>query len=125
MMSLISGCGFFSRLTLSDEPDLTRCDDTMVCRVPLDVTYPTPMTWQSTNFYVLTPERMQSILDGNKEGLPEVYFALTPRGYENMAINVSEMLRIMETYKATLQALESYYVPRAQRKTDSDEEDSE
>lgn len=104
-ISLLSGCEIFQ--TRDVEPIST--NDALVCKVPYDFKVPTAINMRDVKFYVITPDKMRSILSGNPENLPIVFYALSVDGYESMSYNMTEINKFLEANKILFREIRQYY----------------
>jgi len=86
-------------------------DGALVCKIPYDFQEPQPINMRDVKFYVLTPEKMHEIINGNPENLPTVYYGLSVDGYESMSYNMLEINRYLEANKILFQEIRRYYTP--------------
>lgn len=104
--SIMSGC---SVMRLFDTKESTTLiDNELVCRVPFEFEPPSPVRMRDVTFFVLTPEIMSEIVEGNTNNRPTLYYALTLEGYEGMAYNMLEINRFLEANKILFRALQDY-----------------
>jgi outer membrane lipoprotein-sorting protein len=108
LSSFLSGCATF-RLFDTEEVD---ADGALVCKIPYDFQEPQPINMRDVKFYVLTPEKMREIINGNPEDLPIVYYGLSVEGYESMSYNMLEINRFLEANKILFQEIRNYYTPK-------------
>jgi len=107
LSSLLSGCAMFR---IFDTEDID-ADGALVCKIPYDFQEPQPINMRDVKFYVLTPEKMHEIINGNPENLPTVYYGLSVDGYESMSYNMLEINRYLEANKILFQEIRRYYTP--------------
>lgn len=101
-----TGCTNTPTRTVVEQPN-----DLLVCRVPLDLTYPSSVNWHPVNFYVINREIMQDILLDNENGkqYPDVLFAVDARGYENLSINMQQIINHLESTQEIMLIYREYY----------------
>lgn len=64
-----------------------------------------PVEW-----ILITPENYQEVFDKIKsDGRPVVLFGITDKGYEHLALNLSDIRAFIQQQKAIIAAYESYY----------------
>jgi hypothetical protein len=64
-----------------------------------------PITQNDMKWVVVTPENIQAMsAKGNV-----VFFALTPKGYQNLSMNVAEMRKYIQQQNAVIAAYKDYY----------------
>lgn len=67
---------------------------------------PASVIWKEFEWTVLTPEIMEDLLIKHKKGEIEesdmVFYAISTKGYENLSVNMSEIIRYLEQQKAVI-----------------------
>lgn len=67
---------------------------------------PDPIVWEHFEWVVLTPEILREMLNKYDNGeLTEkqlVFFAITPEGYERLALNMADIRRFMKDQKSVI-----------------------
>ena len=59
---------------------------------------------------IITPEALGTIFDKLKEdGEPVVIYALTTEGYEQLALNMADVIKLLSEQKAIIEAYKEYY----------------
>lgn len=81
--------------------------DTHVKTIPITPPdEPNSIVWKKVRWTVLTPEIMEDLLIKNKKGLIDenqlVFFAVTTNGYENLSVNMAEVIRYLKQQKAVI-----------------------
>lgn len=101
-----TGCTNTPTRTVVEQPN-----DLLICKVPLDLTYPSSVNWQPVKFYVINRDIMQDILLGNENGkqYPDVIFAVDARGYENLSINMQQIINHLESTQEIMSIYHEYY----------------
>lgn len=95
------------------------------CSTPQQVTY-TPRTidkptlilptidtldMKQVDFIVITPDNVDQVFaDLEKSGKAIVVFAVDENGYQNLSLNMAQILEILSQQKAVIAAYENYYV---------------
>lgn len=76
---------------------------------PVEVLHPplpSEMVWEEVDFKVLTVEIMREIViqvdSGTLSEHDAVFFAVTPDGYEHLALNMAEIKRLIEGQKSVI-----------------------
>jgi len=81
----------------------------VVERPPLILPETKPVEMQEVRFIVITKDNYQEILkDFEKRGEVFVVFAVTSKGYENLALNLAELRRYISQQQAVIIAYKSY-----------------
>jgi len=77
---------------------------------------PRKLNLNKIHWYVVTNENLETFLEEMKNVQGEVvFYAITPKSYENMSINMSDILRYLKSQKAII----VYYEDFLYNKTDS------
>jgi hypothetical protein len=97
----LSGCSLFNTkpIEVTSKP---------IERAPL--TLPSVDQYQARNveWLVVTPDNYQRVISELKKGSVAL-FAITPEGYENMALNASDLMKLIKQQKAVIAGFTSYY----------------
>lgn len=101
VMVLASGCSLFQRSAKPVEIE-KRIEAVEVLHPPL----PEPLVWEEVEYKVLTVEIMREIVkkvdSGELSERDAVFFAVTPEGYEHLAVNMAEIKRLIEGQKSVI-----------------------
>lgn len=110
LVTMLAACAGQPENSYSPSPvvDTSYVDDVMVCKIPISIPNPEPIVWRSYNWVVLNKEKLQKIMDSNKD---LHYIALTPDGYEKLSLNIEEIRGYIEQQREIKSAYEEYYVP--------------
>ena len=75
---------------------------------------PKPMTLNDVKWYVVTEENFEEFIEKYKEenGNPWVFYAMSVRGYESMALNMGEIRRYLESQNAIILYYEEAIKPK-------------
>jgi len=64
------------------------------------------MAWEEVKWKVLTVDQMREIVklvdSGKLNERNAVFFAVTPKGYENLSLNMAEVIRLIEGQKSVI-----------------------
>lgn len=67
---------------------------------------PNSVVWKEFKWTILTPEIMEDLLIKHKKGEIEesdmVFYGISTKGYENLSVNMSEIIRYIEQQKAVI-----------------------
>lgn len=112
---LISGCSLFPR---EPEKEIVIQTEYVEKTVPLQGA-PKPMTLNDVRWYVVTEENFPEFIETyeKENGEPYVFYALSVRSYESMALNMAELKRYIQQQQAIIVYYENALSKR-------DEEDS-
>ena len=125
LSSILSGCSIFKSFKTFDTSEEIGTDDALVCKVPYDFNYPTPINMRDVTFYVLTPEKMRELINENPDDLPIVYYGLSVDGYKSMSFNIQDINRFLEENKVLFTELKKYYSDEGNEKAKKSSEKSE
>jgi hypothetical protein len=65
---------------------------------------------RNAEWNIITPEELNGIFDKlKKDGEPVVIYALTTEGYEKLALNFADILKLVSQQKAIIEAYKEYY----------------
>ena len=65
---------------------------------------------RDADFKIITPEELNDIFEKlKKDGEPVVIYALTTEGYEQLALNIADILKLVSQQKAIIEAYKEYY----------------
>jgi uncharacterized lipoprotein YajG len=82
----------------------------VVERPKLEVPSPAPVQQLGFEWMVITKENAeQKFAEIEKRGGVVTLFALTPQGYQNLSLNVSELRRYIQQQNAVIAAMKKYY----------------
>ena len=65
---------------------------------------------RDADFKIITPDELNDIFEKlKKDGEPVVIYALTTKGYEQLALNIADILKLVSQQKAIIEAYKEYY----------------
>lgn len=100
---LVSGCGKppVQEIQISAKP---------VDKPELVLPYADPIKTRDIEWVIITPDNYEEVFnDLAKKGKPIVLFGLTDKGYENLALNLSDIRGLIQQQQAIIIAYEGYY----------------
>ena len=99
LSTIISGCAMFR----SPEDRVVVQNQLVERKIPLQ-SNPKPVTLGEPTFYVVTQENFDEFLEKyvKEEGEPWVFYAMSVRSYETLALNVAETRRYLEQQKSVI-----------------------
>ena len=109
MAMLLTGCGMFNQ---RPEPQPV---EVVTIQVPMEIYQPpniNPLQMENVRWYVITEENLESKMAEIRDRLGGefVVFAMTPRSYENLSVNIQDIeryiaqqLKIIEYYQQATQ----------------------
>lgn len=72
--------------------------------------YVDPIKTRDVQWTIITPDNYEKVFnDLAKKGQPIVLFGLTDKGYENIALNLSDIRAFIQQQQAIIAAYEGYY----------------
>lgn len=112
---LTSGCSSLGLFSKTPEKEIVVQTEYVERNIPLQ-SAPKPMTLNDVTWYVVTEENFEEFIEKYKKenGEPWVFYALSVRSYESMAINMAEIQRYLESQKAII----VYYENAVSKKPD-------
>ena len=88
-------------------------------KTPLDLAVPDPLKLKPMQWVVITPANQEEIFAQlEAEGSDAVVFALTPDGYQSLAITIGELRNIINTQRNIIIKYKEYYEPKKEEKTE-------
>lgn len=101
---LLSGCA-------SKPPQVIEVSAKPVERPQLILPEPDVIRARNIEWIIITPENAEQVFeDARKKGNAIAFFALTDKGYENLALNLSDVRAFIQQQKAIIIAYENYYL---------------
>lgn len=102
-LSLVNACGKppVQEIQISAKP---------VDKPELVLPYADPILMRDVQWVIITPENYEEVFnDLAKKGQPVVLLGLTDKGYENLALNLSDIRAFIQQQQAIILAYEGYY----------------
>jgi len=112
----LSGC---SLLQPAPEPKVVVETQYVEKTIPLQAA-PKPMTLNDVTWYVVTEENFPEFIETYKKenGDPWVFYGLSVRSYESMALNMAEIQRYLQEQKALILYYEQAIRPKQEEAND-------
>ena len=99
---ILVGCASTKRINIVAKP----VDKPILLLPEADVLYLKPITW-----FIITPETAKGTFEAlRQQGKPLVLFGVSDEGYENMAINFSDVRAYIQQQHAITKAYQNYYL---------------
>lgn len=119
----LSGCSTFG-LFNTPEKEVVVQTEYVEKKIPLQAK-PKPMTLNDVSWYVVTEENFDEFLEKYKKehGDAWVFYAISVRGYESMALNLAEIQRYIQSQNAIVVYYENAINPQIEKGDGSDNED--
>lgn len=103
LILLVSGCS-------SLQPNQVEVSTVPVEKPQLELPKSDKINLRNIEWTLITPENSEEIFnEAEKSGRPLVFFALTDKGYENLALNISDIRVFIQQQKTIIAAYENYY----------------
>lgn len=94
----------------SSRPDQVVVNTKPIERSPLVLPQADQFSSRDVKWIVVTPDNVQEVFDKlEADGRPIVIFALTEEGWENLTLNMADLLKLVQQQKAINIAYEEYY----------------
>jgi len=82
-------------------------------KVQLNLSDPLPVRPKKIEWFVITPENIQAVMEAlGDENNSMVLFGVTSEGYEDLALNLTEIRKYLIEQKHILEAYREYYEPK-------------
>ena len=82
-------------------------------KTPLDLANPDPLKLKSMQWIVITPANQEEVFKSLEEsGVDPAVFALTPDGYQALAITIGELRNLINTQRNIILKYKEYYEPK-------------
>ena len=114
LVTVLSGCSILKK----PETEVVIRTQIVEKKIPLQ-TSPRPVSLNHPQMYVVTAENWETFIEQFKEdnGQEWVFYAISVRGYETLALNIAEIRRYMEQQNAII----LYYEQAITGSTEEDE----
>jgi len=104
--TLISACG----VKQPDPITVTEIRSNIIERPTLILPETTPINTRNVEWKIITPENIDEIFkEMTSSNQKPVLFALTTSGYENVSLNMAEIMRLIREKDAIIVAYRNYY----------------
>lgn len=116
LLPLLSGCASFS-LFGGKRVQPVEIQAVAVERTPLNLRDPAPLEPRSPQWIIVTPENVDKIwADLQAKNANLVLFAITDRGYEELAVTMVEIRNFINTQRQLIIKYREYYEPEKEEK---------
>lgn len=106
---MLGGCSLFGTKPV-------KIESKPVERIPLAVPSVDPYKHRSVKWIIVTPENAEKVFaELKKKGHPIVLFALTDKGYQALALNTGDQIKITRQMQAVIEAYKKYYLKVEER----------
>ena len=122
----LAGCSLLSPPVQKIEVSTTPVEKPKLVLPKADQLFQRPIEW-----IIITPENAEEAFKSIQgRGRPILLFGVTDKGYENLALNLSDLRAYLQQQKAIIAAYENYYqqsneaIEEANRRLDKAEDDA-
>ena len=110
MKNLLIALALISLTGCSSIPGFVQVDTQPVERPPLVLPVPDTITAKPVKWIVVTPDNAEEVFkDLQSSNTSVVLFAVTDEGYENLSLNIAELMKLVKQQKAIIAAYKNYY----------------
>ena len=82
-------------------------------KTALDIPLPDPLNLKPMQWVVITPANQEEVFAQlEADGVDAAVFALTPDGYQSLAITISELRTLIATQRMIIMQYKDYYEPK-------------
>ena len=111
LISNLAGCASFDFLGTREKP--IEITTKAAEKTPLDIANPDPLKLKPMQWVVITPANQEEVFKSLEEnGVDPAVFALTPDGYQQLAITISELRNLINTQRNIIIKYKEYYEPK-------------
>lgn len=104
LTTVLSGCSTRPAQEISYTP--RTIDKPNLILPPIDT-----LNMKEVDFIVITPENVEEVFaELKRNGKAIVVFAVDQNGYENLSLNMAQILQILSQQQAVIAAYENYYI---------------
>lgn len=93
----------------SNIPDRVLVDTTPAERPKLIVPEVDLFKSRNVQWVVITQDNVEDIFDQKNKDGELVFFAITDQGYENLSLNMADLIKLIKQQKAIIAAYQDYY----------------
>jgi hypothetical protein len=111
LASSLTGCASFDFLGKREKP--IEITTKAAEKTPLDIANPDPLKLKPMQWVVITPANQEEVFKSLEEsGVDPAVFALTPDGYQALAITIGELRNLINTQRNIIIKYKEYYEPK-------------
>lgn len=112
LTSSLTGCASFGNL-FGDRVKPIEVTTVARDKTSLDIPLPDPLKLKPMQWIVITPGNQEEVFAQlEAEGVDVAVFALTPDGYQSLAITISELRTMIATQRKIILQYKEYYEPK-------------
>jgi hypothetical protein len=117
LVSNLAGCASFDFLGKREKP--IEITTKAAEKTPLDIANPDPLKLKPMQWVVITPANQEEVFKSIEEsGVDPAVFALTPDGYQSLAVTIAELRNIINTQRNIIIKYKEYYEPKKEEKVE-------
>jgi hypothetical protein len=110
--SLLTGCASFGLPSFGSSVKPVEVINKARDKTALDIELPEPLKLKPMQWVVITPANQEEVFAQlEADGVDAAVFALTPDGYQSLAITISELRTLIATQRMIIMQYEDYYEP--------------
>ena len=112
LLSSLTGCASFSNLFKEDVKPIEVVSKPIE-KTPLNLAMPEPLSIKPVEWIVVTPDNVDEVFGKLKsEGKDVVVLAMTPDGYQRLAITMADIRALIATQRQIIIQYKEYYEPK-------------
>ena len=109
LIILLSGCASVGDSNIEPAREINIINRP-ITRQPINLPSVDRFQARPINYIILTPDNINAEFEKLKaNGSDVVFFALTAKGYENAALNMSDILRLVQQQRSIIAVYQEYY----------------
>ena len=117
LLSSLAGCASFDFFGEKVKP--IEVVSKPIEKTPLNIVMPEPLSVKPVEWIVVTPENAEEVFGKLKaEGKDVVVLAMTPDGYQRLAITMADIRTLIATQRQIIIQYKEYYEPPKETKTE-------
>ena len=110
MKNLLIASALISLTGCTSIPSILQVDAQPVERAPLVLPVPDTITTKPVEYIIVTPDNGEEVFkDLQSSNTNVVLFAVTDEGYQNLSLNIAELMKLVKQQKAIIAAYKNYY----------------
>jgi hypothetical protein len=117
LASSLTGCASFGLPSFGSSVKPVEVVTKARDKTALDIELPEPLKLKPMQWVVITPANQEEIFAQlEADGVDAAVFALTPDGYQSLAITISELRTLIATQRMIIMQYKDYYEPKKEEK---------
>lgn len=115
LVSSLTGCANFGLPGFSSSVKPIEVVNKARDKTALDISLPDPLKLKPIQWVVITPANQEEVFAQlEADSTDAAVFALTPDGYQSLAITISELRKMIATQRTIILQYKNYYEPKAE-----------